>query len=171
MAKDSCFSYFTPEKDRYYLEKTVEVAERSVKNGNTPFGAILVDQEGVILLEQENIEITTGDCTGHAETALMRKASKLYSRIFLSTCSLYSSVEPCVMCAGAIYWGNIGRLVYGLSEKRLLEITGNNEQNPTLDLPCRYIFDSGQKNILVVGPFPDMAEKIEKTHLDYWPCS
>jgi tRNA(Arg) A34 adenosine deaminase TadA len=50
------------------------------------------------------------------------------------------------MCAGAIYWAGIGRLVYGLSEHRLKELTGNHPENPTLDLPCRQVFASGQRS-------------------------
>ena len=53
------------------------------------------------------------------------------------------------MCAGAIYWANIGRVVYGMTERRLLELTGSNEQNPTFDLPCRNVFACGQKEIEV----------------------
>ena len=128
----SRFSIFDEEKDKYYVMKANKVAKRARKNGNTPFGCILVDKEGHILLEQENIEITERDCTGHAETAMMRRASKLYSKEFLWDCTLYSTAEPCAMCSGAIYWGNLGRVVYGISEKRLLELTGSHPQNPTL---------------------------------------
>lgn len=83
--------------DRYYLRKCIEISENSVKNGNTPFGALLADKEGNILLEQENIELTTHSCTGHAETSLASKASKSYSKDFLKDCTLYSSIEPCAI--------------------------------------------------------------------------
>ena len=56
------------QKHEYYLRRCIEVSKNARKNGNTPFGAILVDEHGDILLEQENIEITEGICTGHAET-------------------------------------------------------------------------------------------------------
>lgn len=166
----SRFSYFTSEKDKYYVMKANEVAKRARENGNTPFGCILVDKEGNILLEQENIEITEKDCTGHAETALMRKASKLYSKEFLWDCTLYSTAEPCAMCSGAIYWGNLGRVVYGISEKRLLELTGSHPQNPTFDVPCRTIFAGGQKEIIVEGPIadPEMEKEIVAVHEGYW---
>lgn len=168
MSDENRFSYFTPEKDREYLRRTVELAESAVSHGNTPFGALLVGPDGTILLEQENIEIGEKDCTGHAETTLMRRASHQFTRDFLYNCSLYTSVEPCAMCSGAIYWGNVGRVVYGITEKRLLEITGNDEQNPTLDLPCRLVFEAGQKDVVVVGPVPEMKDEIEATHLRYW---
>lgn len=76
------------------------------------------------------------------------------------------------MCAGAIYWANIGRVVYGMTERRLLELTGSNEQNPTFDLPCRNVFACGQKEIEVVGPFSEVEVEVEveaaAVHEGYW---
>ena len=66
-----------------YLEMAIEVSKKSRQHGNTPFGAILVDKNGNVLLKQENEEITEHKCTGHAETMLCEKASKLYSKEFL----------------------------------------------------------------------------------------
>lgn len=152
----------------YYLRKAVEISRRSRENGNTPFGAVLVDSEGNIIEEQENVEITEHKCTGHAETMLIEKASKKYSRDFLWNCTLYTTVEPCAMCAGAVYWGNIGTIVYGMEEKKLLEMTGNNEQNPTFDMPCREILARGQKDIAVLGPFPEVEEEVTEVHRGYW---
>jgi len=119
-------------------------------------------------MEQENTEMTCHDCTAHAETALVRRASGLYSKGFLAGCSLYTSVEPCAMCAGAIYWSGIGRVVFGLSEERLLEITGNDPRNPTMHLPCREVFARGQRPVEVVGPFAEMMAELEAVHMQYW---
>mgnify|MGYP003607978945 FL=1 len=151
-----------------YLRRAVEISRQARENGNTPFGALLAGPDGAILLEQENIEITDRNCTGHAETTLMVKASQLYDKDYLWRCTLYTTAEPCAMCAGAIYWGNVGRIVYGISEKRLLALTGNNEQNPTFDLPCREVFARGQKNISVEGPFPELEAEIVAVHAGYW---
>ncbi|GFN21695.1 nucleoside deaminase [Thermanaeromonas sp. C210] len=159
---------FDWDKEREYALKAIAISQRAREHGNTPFGCLLVDAQGNILLEQENVEITERDCTGHAEAALMRKASHLYSKDFLWGCTLYSSAEPCAMCAGAIYWGNVGRVVYIISEKRLRELTGNHPQNPTLDLPCREVFARGQKDIVVVGPLPELEEEAIKVHEGYW---
>ena len=156
------------EKHLDYLQKCVEVSKKSRENGNTPFGCILVDKDGNVLLEQENVEITEHKCTGHAETMLMEKASHIYPKDFLWECTLYSTAEPCAMCSGAIYWGNVGHVVYGLSEKRLLELTGDNEQNPTFDLPCRTIFAAGQKDIKVTGPFSEIEDEVAEVHKGYW---
>lgn len=119
-------------------------------------------------MEQQNIEITEHICTGHAETTLAARASQAYSREFLSHCTLYTTAEPCAMCAGAIYWANIGRAVYGMTERRLLQLTGSNEQNPTFDLPCREVFARGQRNIEVIGPIPEVEEEAAAVHAGYW---
>ena len=104
----------------------------------------------------------------HAETTLAARASQAYSREFLSHCTLYTTAEPCAMCAGAIYWANIGRVVYGMTERRLLQLTGSNEQNPTFDLPCREVFARGQRNIEVIGPIPEVEEEAAAVHAGYW---
>lgn len=152
----------------YYLERCIEVSKHSREAGNTPFGAILVDAEGNILMEQENVEISTHKATGHAETQLIERASMEYSKEFLWNCTLYTTAEPCAMCAGAMYWANIGTVVYAMTEKDLLALTGSDEQNPTFDLPCREVFARGQKDITVIGPFPELAPKVAEVHKDYW---
>ncbi len=151
-----------------YLRRCIEISKESRAHGNTPFGALLVDKDGNILMEQENIEITEKVCTGHAEATLAARASHEYSRDFLWNCTLYTTAEPCAMCAGAIYWANIGRVVYGMTERRLLELTGSNEQNPTFDLPCRKVFACGQKDIEVIGPFPEVEVEAAAVHEGYW---
>jgi len=72
------------------------------------------------------------------------------------------------MCAGTQYWANIGRLVYGMSERRLLELTGNHAENPTLDLPCREVFERGQKAMKVWGPLVEAEEEIAALHRQFW---
>lgn len=158
----------THEDDVRHLRQAIEVSRRSREGGNTPFGAILVSPEGEVLLEQENIEVRTHRCTGHAETTLVDRASQMYDKAFLWGCTLYTSAEPCAMCAGAIYWANVGRVVYAMTERRLLELTGSNEQNPTFDLPCRTVFAAGQKAVEVVGPFPELEEEAAAVHEGYW---
>jgi tRNA(Arg) A34 adenosine deaminase TadA len=73
------------------------------------------------------------------------------------------------MCAGAAYWAGIGRVVYGLSERRLKEITGDHPENPTLDVPCRMVFGAGQRRVEVVGPM--LEEEAEALHLQAWSRS
>jgi tRNA(Arg) A34 adenosine deaminase TadA len=152
--------------DLYLLRRALEVARRSRSNGNHPFGAILSDAAGNILLEAENSVSSEHDCTGHAELNLMRRASQKFDRDFLATCSLYTSTEPCAMCSGAIYWGNVRRVVFALSEARLLQITGNDPANPTMHLPCREVLSKGQSPIEVVGPL--IEDEAAKVHEGFW---
>jgi len=84
----------------------------------------------------------------------------------LARCTLYSSAEPCAMCAGAIYWAGIGRVVYGLSEGRLRSITGDHPENPTLDLPCRTVFAAGQRPTEVLGPL--LEDEAAALHEAFW---
>lgn len=151
-----------------YLKRAVEISKEARASGNTPFGALLVDKDGNIIMEQPNIEVTERICNGHAEATLAARASHEYSKTFLWDCTLYTTAEPCVMCAGTIYWANIGRVVYGMTERRLLELTGSNEQNPTFDLPCREVFSKGQKDITVIGPFPEIEEAAAEVHKGFW---
>jgi tRNA(Arg) A34 adenosine deaminase TadA len=144
------------------LRNANQVALDAMKEGKHPFGAILVaaDHE-TVLLTQGNI-----DTVNHAESTLARRAAQEYSEAELWNCTLYTTVEPCVMCSGAQYWANIGRLVYGMSERQLLDCTGSHGENPTLDVPCRYVFEHGQKEIVVHGPIN--LPEIEEPHRTFW---
>jgi tRNA(Arg) A34 adenosine deaminase TadA len=138
--------------DEELLRRTFDVARRAMDHGNHPFGAILVDAVGNVLMEAENGYLPSRDMTAHAERLLATRASTAYRPEFLGSCTLYSSAEPCAMCAGAAYWAGIGRVVYGLGERRLKEMTGNHPENPTLDVPCRVVLEGGQRRVEVVGP-------------------
>jgi tRNA(Arg) A34 adenosine deaminase TadA len=83
---------------------------------------------------------------------LVAAVSASLAREVLARATMYTSAEPCAMCSGATYWAGIGRVVYGLSERRLKELTGGHAENPTLDLPCRVVFAAGQRATHVVGP-------------------
>lgn len=139
-------------QDEGLLRQSFKLAEEAKKQGIHPFAAILVDAQGCVLMSQINGYLPDLDMTGHAERKLMTRASKSYRPDFLATCTMYVSAEPCAMCAGAAYWAGLGRVVYGLSEARLKTITGNHPENPTLDLPCRAVFDAGQRKVEVLGP-------------------
>src|SRR6478672_4222387 len=134
-----------PELDAHFLRQSFDVARRAMTHGNHPFGAILVDRNGKVLIEAENGYMPCHDGTAHAERLLATQACTTIDAAILRNATLYSSAEPCAMCAGAMYWAGIGRLVYALSEHRLRDITGDHPENPTLNLPCREVFGSGQR--------------------------
>lgn len=146
------------------LERAQALAQRAMDAGHHPFGAVLVaaDHE-TVLMEQGNI-----DSVNHAEAVLAREASRRFSPAELWGCTLVTTVEPCAMCAGTQYWANIGRVVYGMEERALLQLTGNHAENPTLDLPCREVFARGQKDVHVIGPVAAMAEPIAALHKRFW---
>ncbi|CAM2709766.1 unnamed protein product [Rotaria socialis] len=140
---EHAFDNIDPTHDQMirHLHRANQIAKRALQFGHHPFGCILVGPDNeVILIDQE----------------------------YLWRCTLYTTFEPCVMCAGTLYWANIGRLVFGATEKRLLELTGNSETNPTLDIPCRYVFEHGQKNIKVWGPFPEVEKEFIELHKGFW---
>ena len=156
----------THESDLAFLRRVIVVAERAMVKGNHPFGAVLVDQNRTILIEAENGYMPKHDGTAHAERLLATQACTTVSPDILEHATLYSSAEPCAMCAGAIYWAGIGRLVYGLSEHRLRIVTGDHPENPTLDLPCREVFESGQRVTEVLGPL--LEDEAEALHAGVW---
>lgn len=154
------------EIDLQFLRRAIEVARRARARGDHPFGAVLVGSKGDLLLEAENSVVTDRDSTGHAERNLVRMASRQFGRDFLANCTLFTSTEPCAMCAGAIYWSNIGRVVFGLSEARLAMLTGDDPENPTLSLPCREVFARGRRPVIVLGPA--LEDEAERVHDGFW---
>ena len=100
--------------DEALLRRAFDVARRAREGGDHPFGSVLADGEGNLLMEQGNGYTSEGrDRTAHAERLLASRAARAYDLAFLARCTLYTSAEPCAMCAGAIYWAGIGRVVYG----------------------------------------------------------
>jgi len=150
--------------DLQLLRLAIDVARRAREHGNHPFGAVLADEHGNVLLEAENMVITANDCTGHAELNLMRLASQQFSAEALSRCTLYSSTEPCPMCAGSIFWGGVGRVVYALSEDGLYVLTGDSPHK--LLLSCRDVFACGGRPIEVLGPM--LEDEARQVHEGFW---
>ena len=150
--------------DLQLLRLAIDVARRAREHGSHPFGAVLADGQGNVLLEAENTVITSNDSTGHAELNLMRLASRQFSVKALSRCTLYSSTEPCPMCAGAIFWGGVGRVVYALSEEGLYTLIGDSPHK--LLLSCRDVFARGGRPIEVFGPM--LEDEARQVHEGFW---
>lgn len=138
--------------DEKYIRMAIETAKVSKRNGNLPFGCILIDENGEVLLRGENTINTDSDCLAHAEINLIREASKKYDFPYLNNCSIYTSDEPCPMCTSAIYWSGIGRLVYGLSKTNYYKIVGRNDPNWVFEMPVRELLEKGGRELQVVGP-------------------
>lgn len=150
--------------DLQLLRAAIAVARRAREHGNHPFGALLVGRDGQVLLEAENTVLTGPDCTGHAETNLMRLASRRYGADFLAGCSLYTSTEPCPMCAGAIYWGSVSRVVFALSQTAFYDFSGG--PGAGLRLACQEVFGHGPRVIEVLGPA--LEEEALEVHRGFW---
>ncbi|MEI5673298.1 MULTISPECIES: nucleoside deaminase [unclassified Nocardioides] len=154
--------------DTGLLRHAIAISADAVAHGNHPFGALLASPSGEVLLTAENTVVTERDVTGHAETNLVRLASRTLAPADLAAASLYTSCEPCAMCTGALYWAGIGRLVFAMSEADLREITGAHPDNPTLALPCRDVLAAGSRRtpVEVVGPL--IADEAAVHHAGFW---
>lgn len=147
------------------LRRCVELAAAARNRGDHPFGSLLVTADGRTI-EAMNTVVTRSDPTGHAETNLVRLAAEALPADVLATSTLYTSTEPCAMCAGAIYWSGIARVVYALAEDGLADIVVEQEGVPTMRLPCREVFARGGRPVAVAGP-ADLPEAIA-VHDHFW---
>jgi tRNA(adenine34) deaminase len=136
--------------DNTLLRTAIALSAQARAAGNEPYGALLADAQGRVLLEAMNTQHSTHDCTGHAELNLMRDASARFRREQLAQCTVFASGEPCPMCAGAIYWGGVGRVVYALSIESMKALAG--AQADELELPCREVLARGARRVEVIGP-------------------
>lgn len=149
-----------------FLRVAIRAAFRARERGDQPFGAALADSEGRLLLEAENSISAEGDCTAHAETNLARMASRKFDAQFLETCTLYASTEPCAMCAGAIYWSGIGRVVFALGSERFAALRGDDPPASSLDISCREVLARGRRLVEVEGPA--IEDEAESAHYGFW---
>jgi len=154
-------------QEEMFLRRAIELAAEARADGRHPFGSLIVNAAGETVVESRNNAVRpAGDPTQHAEMLACAAAGKLLSYEELTACTLYTSTEPCAMCAGAIYWTGIGRVVYALAETGLLKFTGDDLENPTLNLPCREVFARGQRTTVVEGPF--LEEEAGVVHEGFW---
>ena len=105
-------------KDQEYMALALHEARLAMESGEVPVGAVLIDDEGGVVVRAHNLRETARDATAHAEILAIREAGKCLSRWRLSGCTLYVTLEPCPMCAGAIMAARLSRLVYGATDAR-----------------------------------------------------
>jgi tRNA(Arg) A34 adenosine deaminase TadA len=138
------------ETDARLLRAAIALSVRARDRGNAPYGALLADASGNVRPEAENTQVTERDCTGHAELNLMYEASRRFDPAELARCTVYASGEPCPMCAGAIYSGGVGRVVFALSLTTMNELAG--ERVDSISLRCAEVLGRGTRATAVVGP-------------------
>lgn len=107
----------TDDKDEQFMRKALYEAQRAAEEGEIPIGAVIVCNDRIIS-RAHNLTEKLHDVTAHAEMQAITAAADLLGGKYLPDCTLYVTVEPCVMCAGAIGWAQIGRIVYGASDEK-----------------------------------------------------
>jgi tRNA(Arg) A34 adenosine deaminase TadA len=153
-------------EDERHLRRAIELARLARANGNHPFGSLLVDVSGRVVLEAENSVVTEHDVTGHAELNLVRTAGAQLDVVTLEGSTLYTSTEPCAMCSGAIFWAGVGRVVYALGSEELTAIVKDVPGVPTLAISCREVFARGGRAVDVSGPH--LSEEAAAVHQGFW---
>lgn len=152
--------------DGIYLRQAIAWSRTARARGNRPFGAVVIGADGELLAEAYCNTAETGDCTGHAETNAVRQLSPVVGREALAQATLYSSAEPCVMCAGAIFWSGIGRVVFGIDAARLRVFRGERAEQRDAELSCRDVFAASPHPIECIGPA--MIEEASAPHVGFW---
>lgn len=146
-----------------FIREAVELAQQARTRGDHPFGALLV-YNGQVVMRGQNTVVTLRDITGHAELNLVRDASMALDADFLQQCTLYTSTEPCAMCATSIYWAGIKTVVYGVSAGRLYSLFDGGEK---LHLPCEEVFSRGtREGMTVIGPI--LEDEAVAVHTGFW---
>ncbi len=154
------------ETDGRYLRQAIAWSATGRERGNRPFGAVIIGADGSLLAEAYCNTTETGDCTGHAETNAVRLVSPTVSREVLAQATLYSSGEPCVMCAGAIFWSNIRRVIFGIDAVSLRVFRGERAEQRDAELSCRDVFAASPHAIECIGPA--LLEEASVPHRGFW---
>ena len=111
--------------DTYFMQKALQEAQIAFEQGEVPVGAVITIGERIIA-KAHNLTEKLTDVTAHAEMQAITAASEYLGGKYLMDCTLYVTLEPCVMCAGALYWSQIGKVVYGATDsKRGYHLFGN----------------------------------------------
>ncbi len=140
-------------KDEMYMRKALAEAQQALAEGEIPIGAIVVCQDHVIA-RAHNLTETLHDVTAHAEMQAITSAANELGGKYLKDCTLYVTVEPCVMCAGALGWSQLSRIVYGAAdEKRGYQLYAPRALHPKttikggiLEEECRLLMQDFFKN-------------------------
>jgi tRNA(adenine34) deaminase len=125
--------------EEVFMKEAIKEAKKAFKKNEVPVGAVLV-KDNKIIAKAHNLNITTNDPTAHAEILALRKASKILRNYRLTDCEIYATLEPCPMCAGAMVYARIKRLVYATDDpksgccKSVLNIVNNKKLNHRIEV-------------------------------------
>ena len=147
-------------EDDEYIGQAIALAWAAREKGNHPFGALLV-VDGQVVATAENTVAVDGDVTGHAELNLIREATRSLGADVVARATLYTSTEPCAMCAGAVHWAGIRRVVYGCPAETVAEMA-----DESFVVPCRLLFGYAREGIEVKGPV--LEREAVAVHEGFW---
>jgi tRNA(Arg) A34 adenosine deaminase TadA len=139
--------HMTPDDDIRHMRAAIAASREAAAQGDMPFGAVLV-KDGRALLVARNNQNSTRDCTGHAETTLVREAQRSLGDVALRGSTVYASGEPCAMCAGAMFWAGVSRIVYAASAPTIDAALGG----MTLGARCADVLANAAPAVRVEGP-------------------
>ncbi len=106
-----------PESDEYYMKQALREAQKAFDEGEVPIGAVIVMQDKIITRAHNQVE-KLNDSTAHAEIIALTSAYNYLGAKYLPEAALYVTIEPCLMCAGALYWSKIGKIVYAAQDEK-----------------------------------------------------
>jgi tRNA(Arg) A34 adenosine deaminase TadA len=149
-----------PRAHEPFVRQAVALAAQARREGNHPFGALLVLDGDVVLTAMNSVD-TDRDPTAHAETNLVAKAIRELPPDHIRRAVLYTSCEPCAMCAGKMYWAGIRTVVFGLSSKELAVLAGAD-----FLIPCQELFARAIEPVVVIGPL--LEDEARSVHVGYW---
>lgn len=136
----------TPD-DETFLRRAVEIADRAGASGERPFGSLLVGADGTVLIEDHNTVVSDSDITAHPELKLARWAARELATDVAATTTMYTSCQPCPMCATAIDRSGLGRVVYALSTKQFEEVKPATPALPPVRYDGPALFDEARQPI------------------------
>lgn len=154
------------DQDALYLRRAIELSAEAAAHGSRPFGAVVLSEAGEVLAEARNDTAEQGGCTGHAETNALRLASPKHPRELLAGATMYASGEPCVMCAGAIFWSGIRRVVFGVDAVRLRTFRDMQVGAGDIRMSCREVFKASPEPFEVIGPA--LFDEAAAPHRAFW---
>lgn len=154
------------ERDLGFLRRTIAMADQAVREGRRPFAALVVGADGQVIAEATSTQGVDRDWTAHAEMSALRLACGAASWERLEGATLYASGEPCPMCAGAVFWCNVRRLVYGLGEPGMRALRQGHPRGKGIEMGCREVLARAPRSIEVIGPL--LEDEARAAHEAFW---
>lgn len=152
--------YLLLDQDEIYIRRTYDLAKLAVSKGNHPFAAIAVYEGGIVATAQNEV-VTHNDSTKHAELRLASKLSRTFPKSMIEKMVIYTSTEPCVMCAGALYWSGCRNIIFGCSAEALGKFTSK-----SFCVHVRKSLELVLHKIKIKGPL--LEQDGEEIHKTFW---